>query len=635
MASPRVFANAIGSLAGRSPQSVKRVAAAIMNSPETLAKLPKAMQKKLASGNPQEIAEVVAYVAGPAAAGAAVVGGVMNAGSSPADLSDGLTGAPQDEITPEPVAGEGSTPAVQPPAQQRPAGPPQWDGEMSKEQVVELLDQFDQSLPADPSLRAEYESLYPPNGTQEGYEKRARYQAYINSLPQNSPEAMARKRKRWAESDAKMVDFANRLGLPGVAAQLQEFDRQAGLYPTQASPSPAGGYQSDLPPGLDPNNPRWGGDPARVQQLMDANPEAFFGPGELTPEQEQQKKRLLSNRKSYYDQRYYAQTPDGKPVFQPKQEEFRVPYDPGKMPQATVPETGNEELGVPPLDRFEYTDEARRMRDGEATASVMAGGSEMNLSLSEQRQAQQLIRARAVRIARERGEDPAKVAEELMASSRLYRDPATGRLGLANGDDTFYKNRKRETDDYALRRERVKQRGLMGLSPSQSALSNNVVEARRILGDPDASDEERLAAKYWLSPQSFMVDYAAAQNPSQSSSAEELIKMQIAQQAAQQQAREGDPVGAGISDAKESKFSKQAMDWIEDEAAAFDEDWLGFTRESERRFAEYLKETYGFTQDQAEEAARRGANSRRWFWQKRGGGQDSGPDSGDSGGGGF
>ena len=495
----------------------------------------------------------------------------MSPDSDTASLADGLDGAPQDDITPEPVAGEAS-PSRQAMPSDTPLAPP------------EVMTEADID--------------------------------YVNSLPQNSPEAMARKRKRWAKSDADMVDFANRLGLPGAAAQLQEFDRQAGLYPTQSSPSSASGYQSDLPPGLDPNHPRWGGgDPARVQQLMDANPGAFFGPGELTPEQEQHKKRLEGNREQYYDQVNNAKTPEGKPVFQ----------------RAEGTYGGNEELGVEPYQKYEYTEEARQMREGENAASFMEGP----ISLKDRQLARMLLNGRADRIARQTGRNRAEVRNELMNSGSFYRDPASGRLMLRSGDDTRDFTRQQQIDDLDLRREKVRQRGEMGLLPSQSAISNNVVNARRILGDPDATDEERLAAKYWLSPQSFMVDYAAAQNPSQSSSAEELIKMQIAQQAAQQQAREGDPVGAGISDAKESKFSKQAMDWIEDEAAAFDEDWFGFTRESERRFAEYLKETYGFTQDQAEEAARRGANSRRWFWDKRGGGQDPGPDFGDSGGGGF
>lgn len=488
MASPRVFANALGSLAGRSPQSVKRVAAAIMNSPETLAKLPKAMRDKLSSGDPQAIAEVVAYVSGTSAVGVGVVGGIMNAASSPADLSDGLAGAPQDDITPEPVAGESSPP----PAEPSPAPSTRDD---------DLLRQFDAALPTNPRLREQYEALYPPRGTPEGDSARSRYQEHINSLPQNSPEAMARKRKQWAEQDSRMADFDARMQAAMSGGQVL------------ASDTPGGRTMSGLPASRDPSNPRWGGDEDRVRELMAANPGAFLGPGELTEEQEKDKRFMLDNRKSYYDQRYYARTPDGKPVFQPKQKEWRVPYDPSKMPQDTIPGTGNAELGVPAYDKFEYTDAARQMRAGEDTASVMAGGSEMNLSLSEQRQAKQLIRARAVRIARERGEDPAKVAEELMASSRLYRDPATGRLGLDNGDDTFYKNRKRETDDYNLRRERVRQRGLMGLLPSQSALSNNVVEARRILGDPDATDEERLAAKYWLSPETAAIELARAQNP--------------------------------------------------------------------------------------------------------------------------
>lgn len=498
MGSPRVFANAMGSLAGRSPQSVERVAAAIMNSPETLAKLPKAMRDKLSSGDPQAIAEVVAYVSGTSAAGVGVVGGVMNAASSPADLSDGLAGAPQDEISPEPVAGEAVTPEPvagesSPPSAEPSPAPSTRDDD--------LLRQFDAALPTNPRLREQYEALYPPRGTPEGDSARSRYQAHVNSLPQNSPEAMARKRKQWAEQDSRMADFDARMQAAMSGGQVLAPDTSGGRT------------MSGLPASRDPSNPRWGGDEDRVRELMAANPDAFLGPGELTEEQEKQKRFMLDNRKSYYDQRYNARTPDGKPVFQPKQKEFRVPYDPSKMPQDTIPGTGNAELGVPALDRFEYTDDARRMRAGEDTASVMAGGSEMNLSLSEQRQAQQLIRARAVRIARERGEDPAKVAEELMASSRLYRDPATGRLGLDNGDDTFYKNRKREIDDYNLRRERVKQRGLMGLLPSQSAISNNVVEARRILGDPDATDEERLAAKYWLSPAAAAIDLARAQNP--------------------------------------------------------------------------------------------------------------------------
>lgn len=427
----------------------KKALQKFLDDPEAFTALPEQVIERLAKGDASAVADAARFTSFPSrtagqwvppeggiyspeaiALGAGTAGAVgvgIAAGgaaanpkpSSPADLSDGLTGAPQDDITPEPFAGSPSRAAVYNNA------PP---------------------TPLPPSRQAR------PGDT-----------------PLAPPEVMT-------QAD---IDDVN-----------------------------------SLPPGLDPNHPRWGGgDPARVQQLMDANPGAFFGPGELTPEQEQRKKRMLSNRKSYYDQRYYAQTPDGKPVFQPVQEEFRVPYDPDKIPQATVPETGNAELEVPAYDKFEYTDDARRMRAGEDTASVMAGGSEINLSLSEQRQAQQLIRARAVRIARERGEDPAKVAEELMASSRLYRDPATGRLGLANGDDTFYKNRKRETDAYDLRREKVRQRGEMGLLPSQSAISNTVVDARRILNDPSASSEMRLAAEYYLNPRKFMVDYAKAQNP--------------------------------------------------------------------------------------------------------------------------
>ncbi|NBT73673.1 MAG: hypothetical protein EBT14_05760, partial [Betaproteobacteria bacterium] len=230
MASPRVFTNAIGSLAGRSPQSVRKVAAAIMNSPETLAKLPRAMRDKLSSGDPQAIAEVVAYVSGTAAAGVGVVGGAMNAASSPADLSDGLAGAPQEDITPEPVAGE-APPIPQP-----------------------------SPLPPSRKARPSDTPLAPPEVMSQADID------YVNSLPQNSPEAMLRKAERWDESDRRMEDLESRL-----RERLGTDISEAELASLQA-----GG----VPPSFDPGSL---GRDERLPSVSSARPQSYSNPNTFDP----------------------------------------------------------------------------------------------------------------------------------------------------------------------------------------------------------------------------------------------------------------------------------------------------------------------------------------------------------------
>ena len=64
-------------------------------------------------------------------------------------------------------------------------------------------------------------------------------------------------------------------------------------------------------------------------------------------------------------------------------------------------------------------------------------------------------------------------------------------------------------------------------------------------------------------------------------------------------------------------FSEQADEWINSHAENFDGTTGGFSPDDERALRNHFK-ALGFSDEAAAEAARRGANNRRYFWQRQG-----------------
>jgi len=484
MASPRVFTNAIGSLAGRSPQSVRRVAAAIMNSPETLAKLPRAMRDKLSSGDPQAIAEVVAYVSGTAAAGVGVVGGAMNAASSPADLSDGLAGAPQEDITPEPVAGEAPPiPQPSPPPPSRKARPS--DTPLAPPEVMSQAD-ID----------------------------------YVNSLPQNSPEAMLRKAKRWDESDRRMEDLESRLrerlGTDISEAELASL--QAGGVPPSFDPGSLG--RDERLPSVGSARPRSYSNPNTFDPMAQADPRQSFRDVERAedmrrrsqgaPVEAQRERDFASGQYGDFDQRLQDQSrwaqsmqidPEGR-GFGPT--DFQRRYNPKESrewyDQNVVPRIRERAQGE--LAAAEAKQQAERDTPHGST----------NLYDAKLERAD--LERRVKTYARQKGLSYEQSLEALSAApgspfnalkETLPGDKYTLAERNSSHQDRMKNNAERKAE-MDLRRERLATRGLYGLNQAQA-------NAYVALGDPNLSDEQRLAAEYTLNPRKFMVDYATAQNP--------------------------------------------------------------------------------------------------------------------------
>jgi hypothetical protein len=135
--------------------------------------------------------------------------GWVSAMSGAEVLADGLTGAPQDDIAPEPMAKAAKLPP----------------GTMTQADID-----------------------------------------YVNSLPQNSPEAMARKQRRWEESDGDMADLESRLrsatGADATEAELEAL-RNGGI-----------------PPSFDPGSL---GDDERLPSVSSARPQSYSNPNTFDP----------------------------------------------------------------------------------------------------------------------------------------------------------------------------------------------------------------------------------------------------------------------------------------------------------------------------------------------------------------
>jgi len=85
----------------------------------------------------------------------------------------------------------------------------------------------------------------------------------------------------------------------------------------------------------------------------------------------------------------------------------------------------------------------------------------------------------------------------------------------------------------------------------------------------------------------------------------------------EQQRRKDDPSAAGAADLRSGKpMSPQAIDEIDRLAETMDTSPFGFGYDDERRLAVTLREQYGLSQAEAEAAANRAANKKRWIWSQ-------------------
>jgi hypothetical protein len=420
-----------------------------------------------------------AGTAGAVGVGIAAGGAVANPKpSSPADLSDGLTGAPQDDITPEPVAGE-----ARPSPQAAPLPPSR------------------QARPGDTPLAP------PEVMTQADID-------YVNSLPQNSPEAMLRKAKRWDKSDRRMEDFEYRLR-EQLGADISEAELESLR-------------NGGVPPSFDPGSL---GDDERLPSVISARPQSYSNPNTFDPMAQADPRQAFRDFERAEDMRRRSQ---GAPVEAQRERDFASgqygDFDQRLQDQSSWAKSMQidpEGRGFGPTDfqrRYnpkesrEWYDQnvVPRIRE-QARTSELTGetynSAEEKIAADQSARAKDPeyqeradlanMRARATMDAKSLGMTYEQVISEFDEYAALRGKQSTRDKRFAQRRLNNLNERDAEQD---LRRERLATRGLYGLNQAQA-------NAYVALGDPNLSDEQRLAAEYTLNPRKFMVDYATAQNP--------------------------------------------------------------------------------------------------------------------------
>jgi hypothetical protein len=256
-------------------------------------------------------------------------------------------------------------------------------------------------------------------------------------------------------------------------------------------------------------------------------------------------------------------------------------------------------------------DEARRGVNGRQLSEGMSGGTEYQR------------RARIKRFADKMGVSEAE-AEKMMAEggeSPRGVDPDTVRGVGYNSMAAFDPLRKR-ADDMARQEKAARAKAAHDAIVRNAQMRQRPME---FLNNPTVSEDARRQMQYQLAgggPTPNAITMAGELQFMDGIKAGARQNLNVTDPALQrelleQQRRKDDPSAAGAADLRSGKpMSPQAIDEIDRLAETMDTSPFGFSYDDERRLAVTLQEQYGLSQAEAEAAANRAANKKRWIWSQ-------------------
>lgn len=429
--------------------------------------------------------------------------------AGPESLSDGLDGAPQSDLTPEPVAG---TP--------------------SREQLP------DQAAGAN------------EGGMPEGFENLPfdqmpqAYQDHINGLPENSPERKAARKKRQDATDARMDNFQEGMDIatnapmsreelarlrdggnvwgprPG-APMPQEVTRGPDHGTLLVKPSAANGWRSYAKPGLDYDPEELKGTGMNDIAMQDWLYKD--GPGsrrhrELDPIghdawDRERSLRAMERHIDDWNNRHHVEgvdsywSEDGFLPTMPQQGGIRLVRDPATGEAIRIPV--NQPMESAKLKRYTLTEEGRRASAGVSVKEAYETGRVGNIELDAMDRAgiNRRLKGLANRIAAQTGRPVGEVYAELNENGTVYQNPRTGRLGVRPSDAATLSAREAQDQRIADRKRRVASQAMLaGANPRK-----NAVNAFDMLGNPDLTQEQRDTLERALDPRSREVQVAEAE----------------------------------------------------------------------------------------------------------------------------
>lgn len=541
--------------------------------------------------------------------------------SGPDSLADGLDGAPQSDVTPEPVAGTQSTPSRQQLLNQ----PPESIG-------GEIMPEGFESLP--------FDQMHPA------------YQDYINSLPENSPERKAARERRHVEADAGMANFQEGMDIatnaPMSREELARLRNGGNVWgPRPGAPLPPGvtrgpnhgtlsvkpsaenGWRSYAKPGVDYDPEEHDGtgmNDKEMQEWLESRGPGSDAQWQYDPrgaqafDNERSLRAREGNARDWNDRHHGEEqnsywVEDGMLPTQYQTSGTRLARDPVTGEAVNVPV--NEPMASTPLKRYTLTADGREANAGSRIGETMESGTVGQGKTSrglDQRESDSLrlkVGALAARIAAQTGRDIAEVRQELMEGGNVYQDPQTGVVSLRNSAAGVDSIRQAQNQQRARRKETVENYNTQFRSRGPVA-GREAARALTMLNSGTLSPEAARAAEYLINPQAAIVDRERAKLETAENILDPLKKRVL-----DQAENAANPMKAGREQVGNGDFtSPQAQAWLREEAAPFDTRpwWMGggIGPDDVKNFSQHLQTEYGLSPVQADRAARIALNHRSW-----------------------
>ena len=607
-----------------------------ISNPELLDDLPPEVLRALADGDvsvslklPKEPSSPGGWEI-PAAATAAAAAGVIGGGAvardagnrqrataGPESLSDGLDGAPQSDLTPEPVAETQSAPS----RQQLMNQPPESIG-------GEIMPEGFESLP--------FDQMHPA------------YQKYINSLPENSPERKAAREKRQDAADARMDDFQEGMDIATNAemsreelARLRDGGNVWGPRPDaplppgvtrgpnhgtlSVKPSAENGWRSYAKPGVDYDPEEHDGtgmNDAEMQKWIESR-----GPGsDLQRRYDPRGYEAFDNERSLrareasasdWNERHHGEEQDsywvenGMLPTQYQTSGTRLVRDPVTGEAVNVPV--NEPMASTPLKRYTLTEQGREASTGVSATQASESGLVGNRRLDGMDRASidRKLVGLSRRIARQTGRPPSEVLAELRENANVYQDPQTGAIGVRASDAARMSILDAREEELARRKETVQNYNTRFRSRGPVA-GREAARALTMLNSGTLSPEAARAAEYLINPLAASVDKEEAKRES----VKDMLDP-FKERALEQADDAANPMKAGRKQVMSKDFtSPQAQAWLREEGAQFDTRpwWMGggLGPDDASNFSLHLQTKYGLSPEEAGMAARIGLKHRSW-----------------------
>lgn len=419
--------------------------------------------------------------------------------AGPESLADGLDGAPQSDLTPEPVAGTQSVP-----------GREQLQNQSAGANEGGMPEGFE-SLPFDQMPQA--------------------YQDYINSLPENSPERKAARKKRQDAADARMDDFQEGMDIatkaemsreelarlrdggnvwgPRPGAPLpQEVTRGPDHGTLSVKPSAANGWRSYAKPGLDYNPEEHDGTGMNDIEMQDwiyrdgpgSDLHRRYDPRGYEAWDRERSLRAMDRHIDNWNNQHHVEgvdsywSEDGFLPSMPQQGGTRLVRDPATGEAIRVPV--NQPMESAKLKRYTLTEDGRRASAGVSAKEAYETGRVGNIQLDAMDKAgiDRRLNGLASRIAAQTGRPSREVYAELKENGTVYQNPRTGRLGVRPSTDATRSVRDAQNKELADRRRRVASQAMLaGANPRK-----NAVNALDMLGNPGMARDQKDALRRGL-----------------------------------------------------------------------------------------------------------------------------------------